>query len=289
MFDEFQQEVLAKYRDLRDRHELPSGLENLKRSNLRRCALWVLANKYNRKDDEVIKQFFDRENRYTNHEERIRRFELDKFRSLISFLKGECERTDDWNIKILAWLIDFEPRPYSEWRRIRSAGSGTTVYDDGEDIGEGSTPLPPKPPPTPLKPETPLTTYKLFGYIAGITLLAGLVAYFVIGRPECLDKQCMYWFNDRYVAVCCGKQLPGVAIVAINPHELEHFRKITRPDTLTAELANKVWYSKIDNNVEFFTAPAAHHPVHPGRPIKPATAYIIEKYAGQAVGTPAKE
>jgi len=41
---------------------------------------------------------------------------------------------------------------------------------------------------------------------------------------------------------------------------------------------NKVWYSKIDSEVEFFTKPG-FHPLHKDKPLKPATSYIIEKYS----------
>src|SRR3546814_6592585 len=92
MFDRFQQEVLDAFLDMRNRHALPGGLENLNRSNLRRYAQSVLADRYDRKDDEVIRQFFDPKNRYASHEERIDYFDLDGFRPLISFLKEKTKR-----------------------------------------------------------------------------------------------------------------------------------------------------------------------------------------------------
>ncbi|MBO9592511.1 MAG: hypothetical protein J7599_06330 [Niabella sp.] len=41
----------------------------------------------------------------------IKKCEIDKFRPLRNFLKKETESTDDKNIELLAWLIDFKDRP----------------------------------------------------------------------------------------------------------------------------------------------------------------------------------
>src|SRR5690606_1966887 len=228
------------------------GLENVNRSSLRRDAQQVLADRYDQKDDEVIRQFFDPQNQYANHEERIARFDLDGFRSLVSFLEGRTQRPDERVVKILAWLIDFEPRPYAEWRKMRD-GDRRMMDDSGADTAEDLTVSGSEIGGEPQKKS------KLTWYLVGAVLLAGLATYFVINQPQCLDKQCMYWASDRYVAVCCEERLPGVSIVAIRPYELEHFRRITQPDALTVQHADKVWYSKIDNTVEFFTAPATQH------------------------------
>jgi len=48
-------------------------------------------------------------------------------------------------------------------------------------------------------------------------------------------------------------------------------------DTLTKNSLGKVWYSKIDGKVEFFTS-AGFHPVHIDRRLKPLTDYMIKKY-----------
>jgi len=274
MFEEFKQEVFAAYKDLSSRHELPDEMENLTRFGLKRHAQRVLADRYDRKDDEVIRQFFDPRNQYANNEERIDRFDLDGFRPLVLFMQGRTQNPHERVVKILAWLIDFEPRPYAEWRKMR--GSDLQIMNDSgadtaEDLTANSSEIGGK----------PQKKNKLAWYLAGVALLAGLAAYFAINQPQCLDKQCMYWASDRYVAICCEERLPGANIVAIRPYELEHFRRITQPDTLTVQHANKVWYSKIDNTVEFFTAPATQHPVHQDRLLKPATAYILEKYAGK--------
>ena len=67
-------------------------------------------------------------------------------------------------------------------------------------------------------------------------------------------------------------------VIPLDRDRLENFQKIQRLDTLNLEDVNKVWYSKVNNEVEFFTAPGLH-PEHQERGLKLATKYIIEKYA----------
>src|SRR5690606_16449651 len=200
----------AAYKDLSSRHELPDEMENLTRFGLKRHAQRVLADRYDRKDDEVIRQFFDPRNQYANNEERIDRFDLDGFRPLVLFMQGRTQNPHERVVKILAWLIDFEPRPYAEWRKMR--GSDLQIMNDSgadtaEDLTANSSEIGGK----------PQKKNKLAWYLAGVALLAGLAAYFAINQPQCLDKQCMYWASDRYVAICCEERLPGANIVAIRP------------------------------------------------------------------------
>ncbi|MCL7987632.1 hypothetical protein M8998_06745 [Sphingobacterium sp. lm-10] len=92
------------------------------------------------------------------------------------------------------------------------------------------------------------------------------------------DKQCMYWNGENYVAIDCNDVNPQLNIMALNSEKLRHFKRITQTDTLTKNHVNKVWYSKINNEVEFFTYPGLH-PTHQHRSLKAATQYILESYA----------
>src|SRR5690606_3108235 len=141
MFEEFKQEVFAAYKDLTSRHKLPDEMESLTRFGLKRYAQRILADRYDRKDDEVIRQFFDPQNLYASHEERIDHFDLDGFRPLVLFMQGRTKNPHDRVVKILAWLIDFEPRPYAEWRRMRDNDRRMT-NDSGADTAEDDTPTP---------------------------------------------------------------------------------------------------------------------------------------------------
>ncbi|MBE9598680.1 hypothetical protein [Pedobacter sp. MC2016-24] len=47
----------------------------------------------------------------------VRKCDPDKFRPLCNFLKKDI-MTREKNIELLAWLIDFRPRPYSQYCRL---------------------------------------------------------------------------------------------------------------------------------------------------------------------------
>ena len=50
--------------------------------------------------------------KFENHELSITKFDLEDFKSLQNFFLGQPSIRKEENIKLLAWLINFEPRPY---------------------------------------------------------------------------------------------------------------------------------------------------------------------------------
>jgi hypothetical protein len=67
------------------------------------------------------------------------------------------------------------------------------------------------------------------------------------------------------------------AVIALDVEKLNHLMRITEPDTLTEHSLGKIWYSKINGNVEFFTA-EGFHPEYPDRKLRPVTPSILAKY-----------
>lgn len=95
------------------------------------------------------------------------------------------------------------------------------------------------------------------------------------------EKKCMYWNDSTYTATACEDKNPHHLIIPIDSTELNYFKKITRPDTLTPENAlGKIWYSKRWNKVEFFNT-TNRNGANPknGATLRPVTEMIIEKYA----------
>ncbi|MDQ0783732.1 hypothetical protein [Chryseobacterium sp. W4I1] len=95
------------------------------------------------------------------------------------------------------------------------------------------------------------------------------------------EKKYMYWDGERYIATDSSYIKPGLDIVAMNEHLFQHFKKITRKDTLTeANALGRTWYSKFYGNVEFFTDDG----IDPenGRELRKSTSTIIYKYAGKS-------
>lgn len=94
------------------------------------------------------------------------------------------------------------------------------------------------------------------------------------------EKLFMYWNGERYIATDSSSLGPQIEVIPMDKENFLYLKKITRPDTLTVDNAlHKVWYSKSNNEVEFFTS-FGKHP-ESGKTLKEATEYIIEMYGGE--------
>ena len=85
-------------------------------------------------------------------------------------------------------------------------------------------------------------------------------------------KQCMYWNGKEYIPEYCNKTQNN--LVAVDLKKLANFKRITRPDTISS--VRNIWYSKYQNEVEFFT----DNGINPenGSDLRPLTNRILEKY-----------
>jgi hypothetical protein len=90
---------------------------------------------------------------------------------------------------------------------------------------------------------------------------------------------CMYWVEDHYQSIPCDQKVPNKFMVAFDSAKVKNFRKIPS-DNITLRSLGLVWYSKINNEVEFFTA-SGDHPIVIDRHLKPITALIVKKYGRQ--------
>lgn len=103
---------------------------------------------------------------------------------------------------------------------------------------------------------------------------------FISNIKPAIEKKYMYWNGERYIATDSNYLNPGVDIIAMNIHKYQYFKRIMRKDTLTdLNAVGKTWYSKYNNEVEFFTMDG----VDPdnGRELRRSTPFIIYKYAGR--------
>ncbi|MDF2933839.1 MAG: hypothetical protein K0R36_3170 [Chryseobacterium sp.] len=94
------------------------------------------------------------------------------------------------------------------------------------------------------------------------------------------QPQCMYWDKSEYKRVDCQDKNPIYNHkISFDYEKMTYFKRIERKDTLTVENAcGKVWYSKHNGVVEFFTDDGVDP--NNGRELRKATEYIIDKYAG---------
>jgi len=109
--------------------------------------------------------------------------------------------------------------------------------------------------------------------IIGVLLCGSLfVGNKIYDEVEVDPKQCMCWNGKEYVPEDCNQTKNN--LIAIDPKKVANFKKITQPDTIQS--IKGIWYSKYQNEVEFFT----DNGINPenGSDLRPLTYYILEKY-----------
>lgn len=90
------------------------------------------------------------------------------------------------------------------------------------------------------------------------------------------NMKCMYWNGDEYIQENCNKITNEINFINLDTLRLNQFKRITNPDTLTLHSIGKVWYSKYNHKVEFFTLDGKNP--NNGKNLRPLTEYILNKY-----------
>jgi hypothetical protein len=119
MFEAYRDKVFNTYKKKKNEDQLSLKLLRSTPANLRDECLLVLNTRYLKADESTLANFFGQKADAEGYSKIIRNFETSKFKPLDNYLKGITSFTDDKNIELLAWLIDFEPRPY-KYRDIYS-------------------------------------------------------------------------------------------------------------------------------------------------------------------------
>ncbi len=105
----YKNEILEKYRKEKG-GEMSNYLLEPTRKQIKEACLWLLNRRNEKYDEGILNRFFkfkEDENRFNA----IERMHGDKFKPIINFLNGETKSTTPANLELIAWLIDFKPRP----------------------------------------------------------------------------------------------------------------------------------------------------------------------------------
>lgn len=273
-FDRFQQEVINAYHEKKELHAL-SELGNPSPTRLMKYCLSLLYRGKLDEDKQTLNKIFNPLNKHQDLESGIKEFGADGFKSLQNFMMGRTSRPREEIVKLLAVLIDFQPRPYEIWVRRKNddneeketGNSGQKEENEAED-GASVTTMDASAERGWSKIKKPV----LYGFIA----FSGMLGAYQIA--DNFDRECMYWEGERYVPIACDEKVEYTEIIPIDRKLVRNFRKIMQPDTLTLKSVGKVWYGKPTvDSVEFYTMKG----IYPGdrqKTLKPATEYIIKKY-----------
>ena len=311
MFEDYRKVVFAAYVQQRDEGSLSSNLQSLTPAKFKAECRIVYQERPLKMDEKMLRVFFGPKDDAADYSQKIEHVDIDRFRPLINFLKGSITVTDNKNIELLAWLIDFKPRTFDLWKD--SAGKLNEMSDvtehnrspskiatpaeskqidlhtdqqdraarqnfsfagpsQGGDTGFGT-----KDSSTAertVKGQLSKASRKkvLYAFLAAILVFGGSYSFYKIG-----DEQCMYWTGDHYQPISCRSQLIGARIIALDNFKVDHVKKITRPDTITRNSIRKIWYAKVKGVPEFFTDSTAH-PTDDNKRMLPMTEYMFTKY-----------
>jgi hypothetical protein len=164
MLDDYKKAVIFDYHQKKVKGLLSLNLSHPTPAKLREECLLILHSRSQEKDEKIIRDFFNFGVISDDYSSSIERFDPDKLRPLDKYLKEKTVSTEPRNIELLAWLIDFEPRPY-----LYGVTYGSTEEIPAEEIKDIKVKIEPKqrekeeieiPPKSPIPTSKRLVTNK---------------------------------------------------------------------------------------------------------------------------------
>ncbi len=117
MPENYQDLVFASFKEKQEKGELYPSLLKPTTAKLKRECLRVYDKRYTVQDEDILSMFFDIDKIGADFRQIISKADPDDFRPLLNHLKEKTGKTDDKNSELLAWLIDFQPRPSTVYYR----------------------------------------------------------------------------------------------------------------------------------------------------------------------------
>jgi hypothetical protein len=290
MFLDYISSVVATYRKKAESGMLSIRLAHPTPANLKKECIAVCVERFKRGDELMLRTFFGRGDDKEECLKAIEKCDHDKFRPLINFLKGRTVDTSDVNIELLAWLIDFTPRPFQHGLSYASnyEPPTRTVIDAPEpEFYEGDVSVNSK----------KVSKYKQPNWVLGdaegtrfgtkdilriiilllFVLLIGFAGYKFGGFGNRASRGCMYWTGDFYKEIPCDQKPQNAFVIQLNPERLQNFKRITTPDTITNNSVGKIWYRIKKGNYEFYTS-GGYHPIDIQVQLRRLTDHSIAEY-----------
>lgn len=124
MYQDYLNDIIRHYRAGERNGDIPQRLIQPTPGSVKDECLSACEVRFQKKDLRTLTAFFKVGSDQDAILRAIHRCDRDRFRPLVNFLKGATNNTDDLNIELLAWLIDFPQRPFK-------AGTGTHIVEPG--------------------------------------------------------------------------------------------------------------------------------------------------------------
>lgn len=134
MFADYERLVVDDYQRKKSQNALLSGLMHPTQAKLKKECERLCKSKIHNKDEKVIRDFCEEWDNTKTCLQNIEKCDVDKFKPLANFLKGNTGSTDPRNIHLLAWLIDFPHRPFDLRKDYTSLKEIQDGFDDTETV-----------------------------------------------------------------------------------------------------------------------------------------------------------
>lgn len=303
MFENYREEVLKAYNKKKEDGSLSANLIDTSTGKLRDECLIVHHERYSPKDDPILRTFFLIKDKDKGYIKSIEQYNINGLRQLVKVLNGKTLKPGNKYIELLAWLIDFQPRPYQprdiyekeKAEPVRPISESEEEVDSFETTSSESKEAKPQFPVQQKNDDisqkeidiaiidsgTEITRpviakkfeKRVLAFAVTLIILFGSYIFY-----RTMNKQCMYWAGDHYVCISCDEKSGDAAIIALDTFKVAHFKKITRLDTVTKYALGRVWYAKINvDSAEFYTS-HGNHPKDGRKRLLPVTKYMIDKY-----------
>ncbi|NMH24343.1 hypothetical protein G6042_03580 [Flavobacterium sp. SE-s27] len=252
--------------------EFSSYLLDPKLTSLRTICEIIVDRELSKADENTFRLFFNIA-KEDDLKKGIQKFDIDRLKPIQFFIKRENYNAGVEYLEILAIMVDFKPRPLSNFIKndsLDSPKSEKTTDDRKSTFFE------------PKEDEKGFSRKKKIGFwILGFTVM--LLAGYGIKELVVPEKQCMVWKGDHYEKIDCQDEKLGLIHEIVIPFDENEFelRKIKVCDTTTFLKNGKaiVWYGKKDGEVTFFNQDG-RNPEN-GDELKEITTYMINKYVGE--------
>ena len=312
LFKDYTDMVLKAYDEKRNNDPFFALMTHPTTANIKQQCLNVYhdrMNKGQKEEESILTAFFGVPPAGKNFGHVISKYAPDKFRPFQKLIKGEIKNPSFATVDLLAWLIDFNPRPLSNAKRIHGATLGINNPGDPlTDNNEGKPDL--------IQEEADLTEIHLtekikdtenlpeqedkpqvepvlYASIASdktnqkkkliIAATISLVLATLFGGSYIAgkiysnsNKGCMYWAGDRYEPVSCNEKGKGL-LIPLDQEKVKSFRRITRKDTITEWSIGKLYYIKNNNDIECYTE-SGNYPLDIKRSLRKLTQHMYDRY-----------
>jgi hypothetical protein len=260
----------------------------------------VCFERYSTADQGALREFFGKAGTKEETLKSIDAIDIDRFRPVINLIKGQTSNPESKNVELLAWLINFQPRPFDYTSEFSRKLEELELRIKNGELFKEEMPVEQE-----KKEEEKLTTtqldisdtrtnytlpakkhFKLPGrnWLIGLGLVSvtgiGAIWKFnpsngAIPKAETKNTTCLYWNGYEYKNIPCSTS--GDTILIPFKPELLDFKRITTPDTITVLSIGKVHYSKKNKVLEYFTTDGKH-PEDTARKLRPLSRYMYDKY-----------